>query len=61
MPTHPADLDANKVELLENIVAKSAELCDEEKELFFVLLAQHTDIFAPSKSDLVKLARFSMK
>ena len=47
-PTQPANLDPNKVELLENIVAKSAELCDEEKELFFALLAQHADIFAAS-------------
>ena len=48
VPTQPANLDPNKVELLENIVAKSAELCDEEKELFFALLAQHADIFAAS-------------
>ena len=52
VPTQPANLDPNKVELLENVVAKSAELCDEEKELFFALLAQHADIFAASKSDL---------
>ena len=38
VPTQPANLDSNKVELLENIVAKSAELCDDEEELFFALL-----------------------
>ena len=50
VPTQPANLDPNKVELLENIVAKSAQLCDEEKEL--ALLAQHAYIFAASKSNL---------
>ena len=50
--TQRANLDPNKVELLENIVLKSTELCDEEKELFFALLAQHANIFAASKSDL---------
>ena len=28
----PTNLDPNKVKLLENIVAKSAELCDGEKD-----------------------------